>query len=609
MGGLESQLPFTVCSAGIEPKVVKRGAAVQAASRTYVLAAAALAATSAVVLTPAAPRASHIPVRKMETRLVDASDILNVPINLFDDFVNIPYNEFAGIDVLGNSLLFSGDWWVPSATNIWGTDPGDLGHYMGILDTLLPFAPQISGLDQPEIDPIADANGTAGLAQQIGLLAAAELPTSASCDAEACAPMTPSEVITGNTGLDRDIGFLEALSGHGTDANGEPFSLFSNWLQVPLSDLTSGNFTFTPATDPGLIDPSPDVGPNAPDVTGSLGFDGTTGVDGTGTGEYMPWAGDTFQLNLFGPFENFYNSLFETPTGGIDGTGIDLPSLTDIGQSLQNLTAGAIVAFDPFVAGSPACPALCDIPAGTTQLDLLKDVLALDPSNTSLASYVGDFADQNNATIPQINDAVALLQTGSYNFSPTELAQVDTALGNINPELPALYTNMGILTDPNYVAYLSDPTNPELLNSSGQLVGEYGGYNYMLVGDDIVKFIQDSFTGHVDPTLATDLQTVLTDFTFPGDPAALASLLGEGAASTAAGAADPTGMTADLSSVLAGFDPSALSTDLTSLLSGLGTSVGGEALSQLLTDLSTQFATEFGTQLATDLGTLVPSMF
>jgi hypothetical protein len=582
---------------------------VQAASRTYVLAAAALAATSAVVLAPGAPKASHIPVRKMETRLVDASDILNVPINLFDDFVNIPYNEFAGIDVLGNSLLFSGDWWVPSATNIWGTDPGDLGHYMGILDTLLPFAPQISGLDQPEIDPLADANGTAGLAQQIGLLAAAELPTSASCDAEACAPMTPSEVITGNTGLDRDIGFLEALSGHGTDANGEPFSLFSNWLQVPLSDLTSGNFTFTPATDPGLIDPSPDVGPDAPGVTGSLGFDGTTGIDGTGTGEYMPWAGDTFQLNLFGPFENFYNSLFETPTGGIDGTGIDLPSLTDIGQSLQNLTAGSIVAFDPFVAGSPACPALCDIPAGTTQLDLLKDVLALDPSNTSLASYVGDFANQNNATIPQINDAVALLQTGSYNFSPAELAQIDTALGNINPELPALYTNMGILTDPNYVAFLSDPTNPDLLNSSGQLVGEYGGYNYMLVGDDLVKFFQDSFTGHVDPTLATDLQTVFTDFSFPGDPSALAALLGEGAASTAAGAVDPTGMTADLSSVLAGFDPSALSTDLTTLLSSLGTSVGGEALSQMLTDLSAQFATEFGTQLATDLGTLVPSMF
>jgi hypothetical protein len=557
----------------------------QAASRAYVLAAAAVAATSAVVLTPAAPKASQIPVRSMQTRLVDFTD---VPINAFDDVANIPYNEIAGIDVLGNSLLFSGDWWVPSATNIWGTDPGDIGHYMGILDTLLPFAPQISGLGQPEIDPTLDSTGMAGLAQQISLLAAAELPTSASCDAQACAPMTPPEVITGNTGYDRDIGFLEALSGHGTDANGEPFSLFSNWLQVPLSDLTSGNFTFTPATDPGLIDPSPDVGPNAPGVTGSLGLDGTTGVNGTGTGDYMPWAGDTFKLNLLGPFESYYNSFFAAPTGGIDGTGVELPSLTDIGASLQNLAAGSIVAFDPFVAGSPACPALCDIPAGTTQLDLLKDVLALDPSNTSLASYVGDFAAQNNATIPEVNDAVALLQTGSYNFSPTELAQIDTALGNINPELPALYTNEGILTDPNYLTYLTDPTAPGLTNASGELVGEYGGYNYMLVGDDLVKLFQDAGTSPVDPTLSADLNTVVTDFAFPGDPTALAALLGESAASSAGAATDPTGLTADLSTLLA----------------GLGTGVGSEGLSQLLTDFSTQFAADFGPQLATDLATL-----
>ena len=294
--------------------------------------------------------------------------------------------------------------------------------------------------------------------------------------------MTPPEVITGDTGYDRDIGFLEALSGHGTDANGEPFSLFSNWLQVPLSDLTSGNFTFTPADDPGLIDPSPDVGPDAPGVTGSLGLDGTTGVDGTGTATTCHGRRQ-LPAEPVGPFEAYYNSFFDAPTGGIDGTGVDLPSLTDIGQSLQNLTAGAVVAFDPFVAGSPACPALCDIPASTTQLDLLKDVLALESSNTWLASYVGDFAAQNNATIPEINDAVALLQTGSYNFSPTELAQIDTALGNINPELPALYTNEGILTDPNYLTYLSDPTAAGITNSSGQLIGEYGGYNPNLVGD------------------------------------------------------------------------------------------------------------------------------
>ena len=324
----------------------------QAASRAYVLAAAAVAATSAVVLTPAAPKASHIPVRSMETRLVDVTD---VPINLFDDVVNIPYNEIQGIDVFGNSLLFSGDWWVPSATNIWGTDPGDLGHYMGLLDMALPFAPQISGLDQPEIDPTADANGTAGLAQQIALLAAAELPTSSSCDAQTCAPLTPAEVITGNTGYDRDIGFFEALAGNAQNSTGQPFDLFSNWLQVPLSDLTNG-FTFTPANDPGLIDPSPDLGPDAPGVTGSLGFDGTTGVDGTGAGDYMPWAGDTFKLNLFGPFQDFYNSLFTAPTGGIDGTGIELPTSTECSRRLPEPHRGLDRCLRSVCRGKPGLP-------------------------------------------------------------------------------------------------------------------------------------------------------------------------------------------------------------------------------------------------------------
>jgi hypothetical protein len=344
-------------------------------------------------------------------------------------------------------------------------------------------------------------------------------------------------------------------------------------------------------------------------VTGSLGFDGTTGVNGTGTGEFMPWAGDTFKLNLFGPFQDFYNSLFQAPTGGIAGTGVEIPTGTELVDSLQNLAAGSVVAFDPFVAGSPACPALCDIPTSETQLSLLQDVLALNPTNTSLATYVGDFAAQNNATQPEINDAVALLQTGSYNFTPTELAQVDTALGNINPELPALYTNEGILTDPNYLTYLSDPTAAGITNSSGQLVGEYGGYNYLLVGDDLVKLFQDSFDGHTDPTLATDLTTLANDFTFPGDPTALAALLGEGAGGAAAGATDPTGVTADLSSVLGGFDPSALSTDLSTLMASLGAGVGSDALTQVLTDFSSQFAADFGPQLATDFATSIPSMF
>ena len=207
--------------------------------------------------------------------------------------------------------------------------------------------------------------------------------------------MTPPEVITGNTGYDRDIGFFEALSRkrHQNSNRTNHSTLFSSWLQVPLSDLTSGSFTFTPADDPGLEDPSPDLGPDAPGVTGSLGFDGTTGVDGTGTGDYMPWAGDTFQLNLLGPFEDFYNSLFDAPTGGIDGTGVELPSRyrtfsTVPPKSHRGLRLSPSIRI---VAGSPACPGVCDLPAGDDPTgSVARRCSRWDPTNTSLsASYVG----------------------------------------------------------------------------------------------------------------------------------------------------------------------------------------------------------------------------
>ena len=100
----------------------------QAASGRYLLAAAALAATSAVVAIPLASRPSQLPIRSIETRLVDAGSVLNIPINLFDDILNIPANEVQAFDATAGSLFFTGAWWVPSPTNIWGIDPGDLTH-------------------------------------------------------------------------------------------------------------------------------------------------------------------------------------------------------------------------------------------------------------------------------------------------------------------------------------------------------------------------------------------------------------------------------------------------------------------------------------------------
>lgn len=490
----------------------------KAVSRSYVLATAALAATGAVAVAPFTLRASQPPVRSTEVRLADAGSLLNVPVNLFDDIVNIPNTEVGAVDIFSDAQFFGGSFWVPSATNLWGTDPGDIGRYMGLLDMAIPFQ-AISGQDQPEIDPTAMSDGTAGLAQQIGMLAAAELPVSASCDAETCAPIVPTPEITGITPLDRSIEFVQTADGQ------QSFGLFDNWLRVPLSDLTSGHFTFDSATDAGIVDPSPDNGPDAPHVftdTFPSGFqlDGTSGSVSGGTAGYMPWAGDTFQLNLLGPFKDFGNSLLATPaTDGIAGTGVELPSLTAITQDFQNIAASSIVAFDPFVMGSPVCPATCDMPNDLTVPALVRDVLNWDPSNATIQEWLAAYPD-NNATTTEAEDAVALLQTGEYNLTATQLGTYDTDLAAINPELPYLFTNAGVVTDPNYLAV----ADSQGTDSPVSFDPTYGGYDPNLVGGDLLTLLTNNETNYAALSNPDTLS-------FLADPAPGALDLGGGGAS------------------------------------------------------------------------------
>ena len=59
----------------------------------------------------------------------------------------------------------------------------------------------------------------------------------------------------------------------------------------------------------------------------------------------------------------------------------------------------------------------------------------------------------------QINNSIALLQTGFVQLQPGASWRTSTRhWGRINPELPALYTNAGIITNPNYLSYVSEPT-------------------------------------------------------------------------------------------------------------------------------------------------------
>jgi hypothetical protein len=293
-----------------------------------------------------------------------------------------------------------------------------------------------------------------------------------------------------------------------------------------------------------------------------------------------------FQLNLLQPFQTLYDSLTQDPTAA---TGVQDLTAAGVMHTFENLEAGFIIGFDPFTAGSPACPALCDIPAEFQIPGLVAAIANADPGNTTLATWVADYGTDpalvNEPTQDQINASIALLQTGSYNFSPEQLAEVDQALYNINPELPALYTNMGIITDPNYLEYISDPTNPDILNSTGGLIGEYGGYNPWLDGSDFLKVLEAAGSNPVDPTLSADLQTLFTNFTFPGDTAALQAVLDGG---TVAAAAATPGAVVD-PSVL---DPS-FSVDLSTLLAGLGSTVGSDALSAALAEISAQITADF----------------
>lgn len=537
-----------------------------AVSRPYVMAAAALAATGAAAVAPLMLPASKPPVVSVETRLVDSGSLLNVPVNLFDDIVNIPYNEIQGLDTAANSLLDTGTWWVPSSTNIWDWGPWDSTHVAAINALLVPF---------PALD-----NGLGGLDYQFDGFLAAELPESPDCAVASCDPIVPAQVITGNTSIDHTIAFLGALDGQ------TPSGLFDHIFRVPLSDLLSG-YTFNAANDAGVVDAAgpvfPEFGfPLDGGTNGPNPFEGaTTLVDGQ---NQYPWDGVTYTLNPLQPFTNFFDSLMATPSGGIGGTGIEIPTLTEFTQALQNLAAASVIDFDPFTAGSPVCPAACDIPESLTYPAIVQDIANLDPSNTTLQTWLAEYAAGTAAapTQSQVEETVALLQTGEYNLTMPQLLTVDADLASINPELPVLYTNAGILTDPGYLAFTEATANTTGPDPGVPFEPVYGGENVNLVGQDLL-------------TLLTNNET---NFNALSEPSSLAALFFAGSIVT-----DPGAFSA------AAVDPgtaSAMSNDAANLSAMLGLG-GASTLTADLSALVSQLSAELSTALSADLGSTLPT--
>ncbi len=470
-----------------------------------------LAGTGAIAVTTFTSRPAHPPVVSAETRLVDAGDsILNIPANLLYDIVNIPANEVQGLDTAADSLFFNDNIFVVSAANLFGVDPGDPGHVAAIDSLIAPF---------PALD-----NGLGGLDYQLTGLLASELPVSASCAVTTCYPIVPPEVVTGITGIDRDIGFAKAL----VDPD---FGLFRNFLTVPITgpDSLLSGYTFDPAAD-GSTDPGGPVysgfgfengnpnfflGGTVDPVTGAPAYDPTTGVFDPNATE-VPWAGHTYTFDLLQPFENFYNSLLETPsTDGLFGTGIESLTFNDFFSALQADAAAFVVTFNPFEPGSPVCPGACEAfgsegPLGIT-LPIVQDINALTPGgnpiiNEWLAAVAGGYA--NIPTQTDIDYTVGLLDTGLFTFTPETEDSIIASLTAINPELPNLVINAGLLTDPGYLAVspgmVADPP-----------LAEFGGLNPQLILPDLLAL----FGGG----------SAAADFGQIFDPGAAASALDPGA--------------------------------------------------------------------------------
>lgn len=425
----------------------------QTVSRPYVMAAAALAATGMVAITPLASKAQEIAasasVVSMATKLVTAEEsLLNVPLNLFYDLVNIPANELYATQFFTDNLFMAGPWFVVGPTNLWGVDPGDPTHFMSVINFLFPFT-ALNGMDAPETD------FTGGLGQQVWGFVASELPTNASCDEGACLPFEPASPVTGISGVD----FYEWL---GAVASGqEKFGLFDNWFDPKYGP--DGTYTFDPS-NPGSVDPtaySPggdgllpkgtevatgQVHPfegwsgisTAGQVNGTGGLLDGQGIPGTGaaapdgSGYYMPWSGDTYHFEPWQPFTNFFNSLMAAPsTTGLDGTGIDpiYGNSTEIAQTLQAFEAGLLF-FDPVTPGSPFCPGDCSavVANGMDYPALIKDINNMTPGgnpviNEWLADYTGTAVNgvqpnpDGGANVPSentIEQSIALLQNHNY---------------------------------------------------------------------------------------------------------------------------------------------------------------------------------------------------
>lgn len=310
-------------------------AQVRAAGIDVTLTAAATVESCAPTATALCEPSSgaRAPAQGPETGAATAPSIFNIPANLFIALANVPYNFFNalgqgdvnlgdrpdsgfafvnsrdGVDLnqtevvgLTADLEYGGSWWVYHPFNVLGTDAADIARYQSLVNVLLPF-PALS----------------VGLGNILATVAASQLPMDVGC-----------------TGLN-------------TGGCDRPDQLLSKMFNLGhIVELFSpGGYTFPEVENPitcttdGLCDiKDPD-------------------------GETEPWSEQNSRLDIGAPFQNFFESLTETP----DFSRIKLPSLTMIVNTITGFIRGLNTAFNPFVLGTQCglCSALIPVPPGVTR--------------------------------------------------------------------------------------------------------------------------------------------------------------------------------------------------------------------------------------------------
>ncbi|BBX14768.1 hypothetical protein MNVM_38490 [Mycobacterium novum] len=388
------------------------------ALRSYFSAGLAITAVGLVAVTPMEP---PVPVPDATTiahpapRLTADESLLNVPLNLFQDLVNVPANYIHALDTMAKSLFYSGPWFVGSPTNAWGEDPGDLGHFEFVAQLLVPF-PELSGAGH-EGDFFHP-----GLGQQLSMLANVEIPVDLSCAGLDCLPVMPTSPITGFTWIDQAIWSLLIATGV------QKFPLIQNWFQIPFSAMMNGNAYYFDPNGPGMV--------NVGFAHDGFYWEGTRTLEELGLNpeDYpdidpdaplQPWAGSYYEMDFEQPFINFFDSLMQP----FDVDKFQLPDLVEFGRALQAVIASFLVAFNPFIPGSPFCPGPCLLPEPGGDIFNPEDWNT--PSYYLLAKLIGDLWPGN----PVIDEWLAAYDGGTANVSTPEIIEHEAWLWRLGTVL------------------------------------------------------------------------------------------------------------------------------------------------------------------------------